>query len=94
MAFMRPEYSNETFAYVTKPDGESYICPQGFEDLKDGDTLETIEGKWFCRLSAPGYLDCTDWDGPFDTLAEARQALADQWNCDPDTGDDLPEDDE
>ncbi len=23
------------------------------------------------RLSAPGYLDCTEWDGPFETEEEA-----------------------
>ena len=94
MAFMEPDYSDETFVSVTKPNGESYLCPQGYEETEEGDTVETISGKWFYRLSAPGYMDCTDWTGPFDTLAEARQALSDEWDCDPDTGDDLPEDDE
>ena len=30
---------------------------------------------WFARLSAQGYLDCTDWIGPFDTELEAIKAL-------------------
>lgn len=30
---------------------------------------------WFARLSAAGYLDCTDWIGPFDTELEAIKAL-------------------
>lgn len=25
-----------------------------------------IETGWYGRLSAPGYLDCTDWSGPHD----------------------------
>lgn len=31
--------------------------------------------KWFARLSAPGYMDCTDWSGPYDTEAEAKVYL-------------------
>lgn len=26
---------------------------------------------WYSRLSAPGYLDATDWHGPFETSDEA-----------------------
>ena len=26
---------------------------------------------WYCRLSAPGYMDCTEWSGPFETELEA-----------------------
>ena len=43
---------------------------------------------WFARLSAPGYLDSTDWMGPFKTEEEAIQALKDQY------GDDDFDDDE
>jgi hypothetical protein len=28
---------------------------------------------WYYRLSAPGYLDCTDWYGPFATEIEAMK---------------------
>ena len=39
-----------------------------------------VEGdKFYCRLSADGYLDCTDWHGPFDTIDEAAQALIDTY---------------
>lgn len=31
--------------------------------------------KWYARLQAPGYLDATDWCGPFDTEAEALTDL-------------------
>jgi hypothetical protein len=30
---------------------------------------------WYGRLSAPGYLDCTDWTGPHSTEDEAAEAL-------------------
>lgn len=29
-----------------------------------------IQEGYFSRLSASGYLDCTDWDGPYETLYE------------------------
>ena len=30
---------------------------------------------FYCRLSASGYLDCTDWSGPFQTENEAVAEL-------------------
>jgi hypothetical protein len=36
--------------------------------------VKTVFG-WCARLSAPGYLDCTDWAGPFETEEEAIVAL-------------------
>ena len=30
---------------------------------------------WAARLSAPGYLDCTDWMGPYTSEAEALAEL-------------------
>ena len=41
--------------------------------LRDADP-EYVEG-WFARLSAPGYLDCTDWSGPFASEKEAMEYL-------------------
>jgi hypothetical protein len=29
-----------------------------------------VKTGYFSRLSASGYLDCTDWNGPYDTLYE------------------------
>lgn len=92
MAFMEPDYTNEDFVIVTNAHGESYACPAGYEELQDGDTLERVSGKWWYRLSANGYMDCTDWDGPYDTEQEARDALSDAFDVDPDTGDDLDDD--
>jgi hypothetical protein len=44
---------------------------------KDGDavSIERASG-WWSRLSAPGYLDCTDWQGPYKTEDEALADLA------------------
>jgi hypothetical protein len=36
---------------------------------------EAVKG-WFSRFSAPGYLDCTEWDGPFETEEKALLELA------------------
>lgn len=36
----------------------------------------------YCRLSASGYLDCTDWHGPFKTIEEAAQCLVDLYGED------------
>lgn len=44
----------------------------------------------YVRLSAPGYMDCTEWSGPYATEAEAREYLTDSYDVDPDTGEDLP----
>ena len=35
---------------------------------------EPSEAGWYARLSAPGYMDCTEWSGPF---ASEEEALAD-----------------
>lgn len=39
----------------------------------EGSRIESVERKvgWYARLSAPGYLDCTGWDGPHATADEA-----------------------
>ncbi len=91
MAFMQPDYQPGPFVRVTDSHGESYLIPAGYEDPQPGDTVE-IEGdadSVFCRLSAPGYMDCTGWDGPFASIEEARAYIRDLYDVDPDTGEDL-----
>jgi hypothetical protein len=48
----------------------------------DGEPCESEERApgWYHRLSAPGYLDRTDWIGPFETEAEARADCAAYWS--------------
>jgi hypothetical protein len=52
--------------------------------------VERVEG-YFSRLSAPGYLDCTDWLGPYETEQAALDAVKDMYDCD-DNGDDADDD--
>lgn len=46
---------------------------------------------WFAHLSAPGYMDQTEWDGPYKTEKKALDAVKSQYEVD-DEGD--PDDDE
>jgi hypothetical protein len=43
---------------------------------------ERHEG-WYTRFSAPGYMDCTPWSGPYATSREAFHALAEDNNVCP-----------
>lgn len=61
--FMQPK------AYMGK-DIESEILEAG---------LDLEYDKFYCRLSADGYLDCTDWHGPFDTIDDCAQFLIDTY---------------
>lgn len=49
--------------------------------VQDTDRVSEVEVKdgWCARLSASGYLDCTDWTGPYATEAEALEALAEMY---------------
>jgi hypothetical protein len=49
-----------------------------YESAPDDGDDDAISG-WWCRLSAPGYLDCTDWHGPFDTEDDAIEYLIDTY---------------
>jgi len=56
-------------------------CLTDLGQAKEAGIYEVKEG-WFARLSAPGYLDCTDWDGPFKTEQEAKEYLIDIYGDD------------
>ncbi len=36
---------------------------------------EPCKAGWYARLSAPGYMDCTEWQGPYATESEAARGL-------------------
>jgi hypothetical protein len=42
----------------------------------------TQECGWYARLSAPGYLDCTPWEGPFTTEALALVSICNTYDVD------------
>lgn len=62
-----------------------------FGDYIEGDRILDVDKEcgWWARLSASGYMDATDWDGPYDTLEEAKEALERMHDVDPDTGEEL-----
>jgi len=53
--------------------GETNVVPADVEGILPDDIqiIERYQDKWFARLSAPGYMDATDWNGPHDTEEEA-----------------------
>jgi hypothetical protein len=65
--FMKPQVVKGVF--VRSEDGE--WCP---EHYAEGSFDEREEG-FFARMSAPGYMDCTEWSGPFKTCEEAADDL-------------------
>lgn len=90
---MKPEYTNEPFVWydehgdcVSIPADVANTLPEGTEYF----AYET--GKWFARLSARGYLDSTDWSGPFDTIEKAKAHIVRVFEVDAETGDELPND--
>lgn len=93
MAFMVPEYFEGRMVLIPDRGGDSDdfppdLLPEELASWREVDNARTESG-WWCRLSAPGYLDCTDWTGPFASEEEARAHLRDTYEVDPDTGDDL-----
>lgn len=63
----------------------------GTMDKDDGD-MPCVERQigWLARLSAPGYMDATDWTA-HETEDEAYEYLAETYGDDEDDDDDLPE---
>lgn len=94
MPHMLPEYDNSAFFLVTLMDGETAAIPEDVfnrDDYPVGTRFERVAGSWWARLSAPGFLDATEWGGPFDTESEARAYIEDTYEVDADTGATLPE---
>lgn len=48
-----------------------------FELLESGLDLES--DKYYCRLSASGFLDCSEWSGPFDSVDECARHLVETY---------------
>jgi len=49
---------------------------------REGSDLEMVSKMkmslgWCARLDEAGYLDCTDWLGPYESIEQATEALAD-----------------
>lgn len=76
MAFMKPVVYKGEYYEVEANHGETHIIPGEFAkpgspasalaDYVDGtidnpDTVLVRQTGWLARMSAPGYMDCTDW---------------------------------
>jgi hypothetical protein len=57
-------------------------------DMCEG-AVELSEEGWWVRLNARGYMDVTDWSGPFKNEKLAREAIVDAHDVHPDTGDEF-----
>ena len=66
--FMQPEIIEDTFYQYENGD----LVPETYANYEG--KHEEVTG-FFCRLSARGYLDATEWDGPFESKEEAYQHL-------------------
>ena len=64
------------------------LCP--YLEGKDITSVKRVKG-WWSRLSAPGYMDATDWMGAYKTAEEALAAVKDEYEVD-DDGDSLTDD--
>lgn len=58
--FMQPRYYQGV-------DVQEALMHQGDMDIEDD--------KVYCRLSAAGYMDATDYSGPFDSVTDAAEHL-------------------
>ena len=47
-------------------------------DLEMVSEMKMSQG-WGARLDAAGYLDCTDWLGPYESIEQATEALDEVW---------------
>ena len=97
MAFMKPHYLKTRWIEIDGTQGTRYYMTDWFtkasavKDYKaygDGIYEVNIIPGYGARLTAPGYLDATDWV-VFDTLGEAKEYIEETFDVDPDTGEEL-----
>ena len=56
---------------------EPYAEKLSAKEAKEFTDDPTAKAGWYSRLSAPGYMDCTEWQGPYSCENEAFEALYD-----------------
>ena len=57
---------------------ECYVGSDIEHELMQAD-MDVESDKFYCRLSASGFLDCTDWHGPFDSIEECAVHLVETY---------------
>ena len=95
MAFMVPVYYfGHMWQCVDCDASDSDQCDFPFvefsqteaEDLCGGTEVTLSQEGWWVRLAAPGYMDVTEWEGPFSSEVLARESIQEE-GLHPDTGD-------
>ena len=69
------------------PTADGYVPDDVYTLADHGPAEGDPEEGLFARLSAPGYLDCTAWGGPFESPAAAAEHLCALYGDDTDDGD-------
>lgn len=64
------DWIDAKFDDVLKP-VTAYFDSHEWQDTIQADRYNPDSAGWYSRFSAPGYLDCTDWIGPFKSENEA-----------------------
>ena len=62
----------------------NYCMNKTMINLKDAEDHGYYERKlgWFGRMIEPGFMDTTDWSGPFDSENECKEYLEDLYGTD------------
>jgi len=84
MTFMQQEIAYSQWYEVEDTDGGTYWYDAHLfsrDEVKAFGVIKSMTDGWGARLSAPGYLDCTDWC-VFETEAEATEYLDDTYGDD------------
>jgi len=77
--FMAWQIAYDSWVSFEGPFGEVDTVEEGFAPDGPEYTVEEPEHGWCARFNAPGYMDCTEWCGPFNTVKEAAEALLDMY---------------
>ena len=57
------------------------FCEGTVQVHASGDVDCRREEGWYSRFSAPGYMDRTDWQGPYESSEKALDELAESHDC-------------
>ena len=68
------DYGSTLVPYYAFNPRDPIACTEGTRIIKIRET-----SGWFARLSADGYLDCTEWMGPFDSPEDALKELSETY---------------
>jgi hypothetical protein len=85
MAFMQVETWHGHFQRINNTRDGDILTPEEYAEYPgneeaaaaysvDPEDVETVFG-WFARYSAPGYMDCTGWSGPYEAEEEAIEDI-------------------